>query len=175
MVISPPGMKNREDRIRQELERAAARSTCFNIRLGAVIETVSGELIAGWNGPPGRCGPHESCRVGGPITSENLSRCPGVHAEIRAICRAAEKGLAAGGGTIYLSQWYPCAPCARAVIEAGLRVLVVTEELSLAKDDCYNFSLARELLETAGVETRLAPALRAGGAVPAQRSRSATR
>ncbi len=170
-------MKNRENRIRQELEWAAARSTCCNIRLGAVIETVTGELVAGWNGPPGRCGPHETCRVGGPITSANLSRCPGVHAEIRAICRAAEKGLAAGGGTIYLSQWYPCAPCARAVIEAGLRVLVVTEELSLAKDDCYNFSLAREMLETAGVEIRLAPGLRVGGPGPAaaQRSNSATR
>ena len=126
-------------------------SRCANIAMAAVIETPEGEYVLGWNGPPERAGEHPACRLGGPITPENLRNCPGVHAEIRAICRAAERGTSIKGGTIYLSEWFPCAPCAMAIIEAGLDTLVVTEELNFAKDDCYNFHLAREFLELAGV------------------------
>ena len=38
-----------------------------------------------------------------------------------------------------------------AIIESGLDKLVVTEELNFAKDDCYNFHLALEYLESAGI------------------------
>ncbi|HOO77976.1 MAG TPA: deaminase [bacterium] len=145
--------------VRRALLRAEARSTCRNIRLAAVIETPSGRLVEGWNGPPERCGPHPACRLGGPITPANLRLCPGVHAEVRALCRAAARGVAVEGGTLYLSRWFPCAPCARALIEAGIVRLVVTEKLSLAKDDCYNFVLAEELLGAAGVETVIDPGL----------------
>ena len=132
-------------------QEAKARGTCHNIRLAAVIETPAGEYVSGWNGPPGRAGDHPECLLGGPITPENLRDCPSVHAEIRAICRAAERGVPVGGGTIYLSEWFPCAPCALAIIEAGISRLVITEEPNFAKDDCYNFVLAREYLKKAGV------------------------
>jgi deoxycytidylate deaminase len=139
------------EEIKRLFEAAKARATCHNIRLAAVIETPAGEYVSGWNGPPGRAGSHPECLLGGPITPENLKNCPSVHAEVRAICRAAGAGIAIRGGTIYLSEWFPCAPCALAVIEAGISRLVITEEPNFAKDDCYNFVLAREYLEKAGV------------------------
>ena len=80
-------------------------SRCANIAMAAVIETPEGEYVLGWNGPPKRAGEHSACRLGGPITPENLQNCPGVHAEIRAICRAAERETSIKGGTIYLSEW----------------------------------------------------------------------
>jgi len=136
----------------QLFEEAKSRSSCANIAMAAVIETPGGEYVLGWNGPPIRSGEHPYCRLGGPITPENLRKCPGVHAEVRAICRAAEAGISIKGGTIYLSEWFPCAPCAMAIIEAGLDRLVVTEELNFSKDDCYNFQMAREYLEAAGIK-----------------------
>ena len=153
------------ERIRKLFQEAKARGTCHNIRLAAVIETPAGELVSGWNGPPGRAGDHPECRLGGPITPKNLKNCPSVHAEIRALCRAAERGIPVRGGTIYLSEWFPCAPCALAIIEAGLFKLVLTEELNFAKDDCYNFGLAREYLQKAGViiEVREVLSERKGG------------
>ena len=138
--------------IKQLFEEAKSRSSCANIAMAAVIETPAGEYVMGWNGPPLRGGEHTSCRLGGPITPENLRNCPGVHAEVRAICRAAEAGISIKGGTIYLSEWFPCAPCAMAIIEAGLDKLVVTEEPNFAKDDCYNFHLAQEYLSAAGIK-----------------------
>ncbi len=50
-----------------------------------------------------------------------------------------------------------------AIIESGLDRLVVTEELNFAKDDCYNFHLALEYLEAAGIviEVRTDLSLRA--------------
>ena len=138
---------------------ARRRSTCNNIAMAAVVETLNGEVILGWNGPPARAGDHLSCLLGGPITSENLRKCPSVHAEVRAICRAAENGVALEGGTIYLSEWFPCLPCAIAIIEAGLSTLVITEEINFTKDDCYNFQLAHKYLADAGVEIRLRPEL----------------
>ncbi|MEJ2744129.1 MAG: deaminase [bacterium] len=137
--------------IRELLAEACSKSSCKNISLGAVIETLDGEHVIGWNGPPGRAGGHARCRLNGPITPGNIRQCPGVHAEVRAVCRAAEAGISVKGGTMYLSEWFPCAPCAMAIIEAGISRLVVADEFKFVKDDCYNFGLAREYLEKAGI------------------------
>ncbi|MDD5556128.1 MAG: PD-(D/E)XK nuclease family protein [bacterium] len=141
------------------LAEARSMSTCRNIRIGAVIETPDGRRILGWNGPPGRAGSHDRCRLGGPITTVNMRDCPGVHAEVRAVCRAAAGGARIKGGTIYLTEWFPCAPCAMAIIEAGLSRLLVADRFKYNKDDCYNFGLAREYLERAGIVVQERPEL----------------
>ena len=143
------------EEIAELLKQAAGRSTCRNAHIGAVIVTAGRAPILGWNGPPERAGEHTGCLLGGCITPENIRKCPSVHAEVRAICRAAEKGMPVKGGVIYLSEWFPCAPCAVAIIEAGIKKLVVTEEIDYGKDDCYNFHLAREYLAKAGVEIEI--------------------
>ncbi len=48
------------------------------------------------------------------------------HAERRAIYLAAKHGCAVGGGIIYVSGGFPCADCARAIIQCGI-VKVVAE------------------------------------------------
>lgn len=139
------------DEILKLLAEGKSRGTCLSVRIAAVIETPRGERVIGWNGPPGRAGRHERCLAGGAISPATQRDCPGVHAEVRAICRAAEAGIAAGGGTLYLSEWFPCAPCAVAMVEAGIARLVVAKKIDYVKDDCYNFGLARRVLERAGV------------------------
>ncbi len=147
------------ERIKEALKKASSRSTCHNIRLGVIVETLRGEYVLGWNGPPQRAGTHPACRMGGSLSPENVRNCPAVHAEIRAICRAADRGVPIKGGTLYLSRWYPCAPCAVAIVEAGIAKLVLTEELNLEFDDCFNFRMAREYLKAAGVIVEIKPEL----------------
>lgn len=139
------------EEIRKLLEEGKRRGTCRSTRIAAVIETPRGELVVGWNGPPERAGAHDRCLAGGAISPLTLRDCPGVHAEVRAICRAAEEGIAVGGGTLYLSEWFPCAPCAVTMVEAGIRRLVIASRIAYVKDECYNFGLARRYLELAGV------------------------
>lgn len=143
------------EKIRGLFEEASTRSTCHVINLGVVIETPASEYVLGWNGPPERSGPHEKCLVGKCITPEKIGNCPGVHAEVRAICRAARMGTPIAGSTLYLSEWFCCTPCAIAMIEAGISRLVLTEEINYDKDDCYYFRLAEDFLRRAGVSVEI--------------------
>jgi deoxycytidylate deaminase len=61
-----------------------------------------------------------------------------VHAEMHAICDAARRGLAIGGGTIYTTT-FPYHMCTRHIIAAGLARVIYIEP--------YPKSLARELYE----------------------------
>ena len=47
------------------------------------------------------------------------------HAERNAIYNAARIGVSTKGTTMYLSHWFPCADCARAIINAGISKIVL--------------------------------------------------
>lgn len=144
-------MRDARREILELLGEGKRRGACLSARIAAVIETPRGDRVVGWNGPPSRAGAHARCLAGGALTPRTLRDCPGVHAEVRAICRAAAAGIAVEGGTLYLSEWFPCAPCAVAMVEAGIARLVVAKKIEYAKDDCYNFGLARQYLARSGV------------------------
>lgn len=83
------------------------------------------------------------------------------HAERNAIYNAAANGHKTAGCTMVL-PWYPCAECARAIIQAGItQILCVEPDWS---DATYReqFGVVREMLEEVGmtitfVPERLAP------------------
>lgn len=69
------------------------------------------------------------------------------HAEINAICQAARHGLQLAGATAYVTNM-PCTSCAKALIAAGIRRVVVFSD--------YHDTLAERFFNEAGVElTRL--------------------
>lgn len=75
------------------------------------------------------------------------------HAERNAIYNAARHGIALEGATIYL-PWYPCADCARAIIQVGIATVV-----GVVPDKSYlgwgpEFEVAEIMLEEAGVKVR---------------------
>jgi len=74
------------------------------------------------------------------------------HAEANAIDNAAANGRACKHCTMYLT-WYPCASCARHIIQAGIRHLVCVEpdweDISFSSD----FHASRSMLREAGVST----------------------
>lgn len=75
------------------------------------------------------------------------------HAERNAIYNAARTGIALEGATMYL-PWFPCAPCARGIVQAGLRALVA---IAVTTDDLQwddQFKVSEQLLSEAGIEVR---------------------
>jgi deoxycytidylate deaminase len=117
--------------------------------------------VRGWNGAPSGID-HYICLRKGYSSGEGMEKCPTIHAERRAISRAGRDGLALYGGTIYLSEWFPCADCAKSIIEAGIKRLVTPDEFYQNKEKHilaadlqnkpYNFELAEKLMRESGIE-----------------------
>jgi len=129
--------------------------------IGAVIGTVDSKYVLGWNGAPSKS-KHKKCSREGYPSGQGMEFCPSVHAEVRAITYAAKKGIKLEGSTIYLSEWFPCSNCAKAITESGIRRLVTPDEVysnaksyELApnlKNQPYNFELAEKILRESGIE-----------------------
>ena len=157
--------------IKQSLKNALAKKgICHKHRVAAVIETVALQYVLGWNGGPSVGKEHSECLRKGYPTGEGMHLCPTVHAERRAISHAAKYGRPLHGGTLYMSEWFPCADCAKSIIEAGISKLVTPDKiyadeknhvlLPHFQNQSYNFELAEELLREAGVAIIIDPSIK---------------
>ncbi len=75
------------------------------------------------------------------------------HAERNAIYNAAANGFAVRGCTMYM-PWYPCADCARAIIQSGILKLVCVEPDWADEKWAADFSVVKEMLTEAGVTSQ---------------------
>lgn len=73
------------------------------------------------------------------------------HAERNAIYNAAAEGHATRGATIY-SDYFPCADCARGIIQAGLARLVTIEPDWAYEKRATDWQVSKTMLREAGVE-----------------------
>lgn len=125
----------------------AKRSTCLRRQVGAVIVKDKHIIATGYNGAP-RGVPH--CDEKGGCLRQQLNvpsgerheLCRALHAEQNAIIQAATLGQSIEGGTIYVTN-QPCVICAKMIINAGIRRIVVKEG--------YPDELAVEILWEAGL------------------------
>lgn len=125
----------------------ARRSTCLRRQVGAVIVKDRHIIATGYNGAP-RGVPH--CDEKGGCLRQQLNvpsgerheLCRALHAEQNAIIQAATLGQSIEGGTIYVTN-QPCVICAKMIINAGIRRIVVKEG--------YPDELAVEILKEAGL------------------------
>jgi deoxycytidylate deaminase len=128
--------------------------------------------VYGWNGSPSGI-MHDECNRKDYPSGQGLELCPTIHAERRAISRAAMKGISTYKSTIYLSEWFPCADCAKSIIEAGIKRLVTPDEFYQDKESHvlhvlipklqkqpYNFEMAEQLMREAGIEMIVDPEIR---------------
>jgi dCMP deaminase len=124
------------------------RSTCLRRNVGAVIVHEKQIVATGYNGAPkglSHCEELGGClreKLGVP-SGERHELCRALHAEQNAIIQAATSGQSIDGGTIYITH-QPCAICAKMIINAGLRKIVVAEG--------YPDKFAVEMLEEAGLK-----------------------
>lgn len=78
------------------------------------------------------------------------------HAERNAICNAARAGTATEHCTLYV-EIMPCMDCARAVVQAGIREVVISSDrMTQYSSDYYNehFGMVEVLLAEAGISVR---------------------
>lgn len=73
------------------------------------------------------------------------------HAERNAIYNAVRVGVSVNGCTMYL-MWFPCAPCARAIIQSGIKKLVCHRPDMNSEKWGDDFKVAIELLNECGVD-----------------------
>jgi dCMP deaminase len=132
----------------QMAELAATRSTCLRRHVGAVIVQDRHMVATGYNGAPRgimHCGERGGClreKLNVP-SGERHELCMGLHADQNAIIQAATLGQSVEGATIYVTH-QPCVICAKMIINAGIRRIVVKEG--------YPDQLAVDILAEAGLK-----------------------
>lgn len=113
------------------VDNIKARSTCTRRQFGAIVVNDKREIIStGYNGVVRGA---EHCAEIGCIKDEmeiesgmGHGICPAVHAEQNALIQA---GRNAEGATMYLNG-FPCKICARLIVNAGIRRLVMSSGYS---------------------------------------------
>lgn len=74
------------------------------------------------------------------------------HAERNAVYNAAARGTSTRGCTMYM-PWFPCADCARAIVQSGIARLVCgTPDLESRPDWAESWRVALAVMQEAGVE-----------------------
>ena len=132
-------------------ELAARRSTCLRRNVGAVVVLDKRIIATGYNGAPRgimHCEERGGClreKMGLP-SGERHELCMALHAEQNAIIQAASMGQSIEGSTIYVTH-QPCVICAKMIINAGIRRIVVREG--------YPDQLSVDILAEAGIRTVL--------------------
>ena len=131
----------------QMAELTAQRSTCLRRQVGAVIVKDRHIIATGYNGAPRglkHCEEKGGClrqQLGVP-SGQRHELCRALHAEQNAIIQAATLGQSIEDGTIYVTH-QPCVICAKMIINAGIRRIVVRE--------AYPDEMATEILDEAGI------------------------
>jgi len=126
----------------------AERSTCLRRKVGAVIVQDKQIVATGYNGAPkgmAHCEEKGGClreQLGIP-SGERHELCRALHAEQNAIIQAATSGQSIEGATIYITN-QPCSICAKMIINAGIRKIIV--------DEGYPDEFAVEILGEAGLK-----------------------
>ncbi|MBF0330767.1 MAG: cytidine/deoxycytidylate deaminase family protein [Candidatus Omnitrophica bacterium] len=117
---------------------ASERATCPRMHCGCVLVKDREVTATGYNGSiPG----DDHCEDVGCLVVEN--HCVRTnHAEMNAIVQAAKKGHKIDGGTAYVTNM-PCTTCAKALIAAGVKRVVVFSD--------YHSTLATEFFAKAKV------------------------
>lgn len=124
-------------------KEVASRSTCFRVRIGAVIVRDNHIIATGYVGAPRKT---RDCLARGFCLRDKLDiphgqryeLCRSVHAEVNAIINAARAGVSLLNAEIYLYgrclktnktfDVFPCFFCKRIIINAGLKKLIIQQK-----------------------------------------------
>jgi len=124
----------------------ATRSTCLRRSVGALLVIEKRILSTGYNGTPSGL---SHCKEVGCIrerlkvpSGERHELCRGLHAEQNAIIQAAIHGVAIKGASMYCTH-YPCSLCAKMLVNAGVKDLVLADD--------YPDDLSKNLFAEAGI------------------------
>ena len=130
-------------------ELVSTRSTCLRRKVGAVIVKEKRILATGYNGAPTglkHCDETGCLREKLKVPSgERHELCRGLHAEQNAIIQAAYYGVPIKGSILYVTC-HPCSVCAKMIINAGIKEVVIKEG--------YPDKMAEKFLKESNVKVR---------------------
>lgn len=117
-----------------------ARSTCERLRAGAVLTKNNRIISTGYNGaPPGL--PHCDSEAGHLMENGHCVRT--IHGEHNAILQAAQiSGATTEGATMY-TKYSPCIHCAKYIIAAGIKRVVIGKIFRNA--DAINYLMSADV------------------------------
>jgi len=142
-------MANWDKRWMQLCDLAASWSKDRNTKVGSCIVDNRKVLISiGWNGFPRKINDNIDSRHLRPAKYSWTE-----HSERNAIFNAAAKGISTLNCTMYVN-WFPCADCARGIIQAGIIELVAIEPDWEDERWGEDFRIVKEMLEEAGIIVR---------------------
>ncbi|KGR74506.1 ComE operon protein 2 [Ureibacillus sinduriensis] len=118
----------------------AMRSTCARLAVGATIVRETRIIAGGYNGSIS--GDEHCIEDGCYVVDNHCVRT--VHAETNALLQCAKYGTPADGADIYVTH-FPCLPCSKTIIQAGIRNLYYAK-------DYKNSEYALELFRKANVQ-----------------------
>ncbi|MBW3099052.1 deoxycytidylate deaminase [Pseudohoeflea coraliihabitans] len=119
-----------------------------DFKVGAVIVGPHHEIRAtGYNGLPRRVSATDEARFDRK-SGEKFFWIE--HAERNAIYNAARVGATLDGCTIYINR-YPCADCARAIIQCGIRMVVCPPKPEFDGALDHSFAVSEIMLTEAGI------------------------
>lgn len=118
-------------------EDFATRSKCLSRQIGAIAVRNNRVLSTGYNSPPMKyphCGRVDDngkkwCprKFDGFTSGQGLEFCPAEHAERNVVNNAALTGTSLDGATIYMNCPIPCRECAKAIVNSGIKEVVVRD------------------------------------------------
>jgi dCMP deaminase len=140
-------MVNWNERFVELTKHISGWSKDKNTKTAALIADDSNRIMSiGYNGFPSGCNDDVQERYERPAKYLYTE-----HAERNAIYSAARNGVRLKDSTMYL-MWFPCADCARAIIQSGIIKLVCHEpDLNMPKWG-EQFKASLEMLTEAGIE-----------------------
>lgn len=115
-------------------------------KVGAVVASPDNRIISmGYNGFTEGMDDELDCLHARPIKYDYTE-----HAERNAIYQAAKYGHSLNGCSMFLN-WFPCADCARAIVQAGIRRLVCVKPDLSNPQWGSSFTASIRILEAANV------------------------
>lgn len=133
----------------------AGKSHCLSRQAGAIAVRDRFIVATGYNGPPmgyPHCEGNECPRHKlGYVSGQGLEVCPAAHAEFNVLIEAARLGIKLEGCTLYLTTGSPCRECAKGMVNAGIKEVVVTGD----KEYPDIGLTGKKILEICGVKLRI--------------------
>ena len=120
----------------------AKNSKAKRSKVGCIIVKDNMIISDGYNGMPS--GFDNTCEV--EVDGECTTRLEVIHAEANALCKLA-KSTQSSEGAILFTTMAPCYECAKLIIQSGIKLVYYFES--------YRDTEGRELLEKAGIQTKL--------------------
>jgi dCMP deaminase len=131
-------------------EVVATRSRDPSTRVGAVLVKDRAIISTGYNGFPRGVNDNIPERFDRPEKYHWT-----VHAEENALLNSVRNGISTDGSTLYVVPLYPCVHCAKAIVQCGIREVVVHNSASndrLQKE--FDFSESERILKASRVLVR---------------------